>query len=378
MKKDLNEFLVLGTTLKFGLGKWNEAKKNLLESNDDFIIVTSKSCKKFISDIPSKYILTVNQEPSLKSIDDYFYEISKILIRTTNLTFIALGGGSVMDTAKILSLMIGNNIKSSNEAIKKSNNNNISEKSKIICIPSTAGTGAEITPFSTIWDKENGRKYSILTNKINREIILDPEISISLPEKITITTGLDSLCQILESTWSKKATNKSLSAAKLGFEYLNQNLNNVITRPSDVESRQNMLFASFLSGVSISISNTTLCHSISYPLTSILNVPHGIACALTLIEVIKFNSSEKERFLKNTFQAVNVENSEILVKKISLMLESLNYKDAIEPFISKIEKNIDQLLPTSLSSRASNNPVIAKIRDIEKILKNSINYYKLY
>ena len=376
MKKDLSEFIDSGATLKFGLGKWNDTKKSLLKSNNDLIIITSKSCKKFISDIPSKYILVIKEEPSLKLIDNYFYEISKIISKTNELTFIALGGGSVIDTAKILSLMIGNNIKSSDEAIEKSSENKISEKSKIICIPSTAGTGAEITPFSTIWDKKNGSKYSILSNKINREIILDPEISISLPEEITISTGLDSLCQILESTWSKKANKKSLSAASLGFEYLNKNFNNVISNPSDIESRQDMLFASFLSGVSISISNTTLCHSISYPLTSILNVPHGVACALTLIQVIKFNSFEKERFLKNTLKAVNVESSEILVKEISSMLESLNYKDVIQPFIEKIEKNINKLLPLTLSSRASNNPVTATLIDVEKILKNSLNYYK--
>ena len=376
MKKDLSGFIDSGATLKFGPGKWNDAKKSLLKSNNDLIIITSKSCKKFISDIPSKYILVIKEEPSLKLIDNYFYEISKIISKTNELTFIALGGGSVIDTAKILSLMIGNNIKSSDEAIEKSSENKISEKSKIICIPSTAGTGAEITPFSTIWDKENGRKYSILANKINREIILDPEISISLPEEITISTGLDSLCQILESTWSKKANKKSLSAASLGFEYLNKNLNNVISNPSAIESRQYMLFASFLSGVSISISNTTLCHSISYPLSSILNVPHGVACALTLIEVIKFNSFKKEEFLKTTLQAVNVESSELLVKKISSMLENLNYKDAIKPFIEKIEKNIDKLLPLTLSSRASNNPVTATLIDVEKILKNSLNYYK--
>ena len=167
-----------------------------------------------------------------------------------------------------------------------------------------------------------------------------------------------------------------MSAASLGFEYLNKNLNYVISNPSDIESRQDMLFASFLSGVSISISNTTLCHSISYPLTSILNVPHGIACALTLIQVIKFNSFEKEEFLKNTLKAVNVESSEILVKEISSMLESLNYKDVIQPFIEKIEKNIDKLLPLTLSSRASNNPVNATLIDVEKILKNSLNYYR--
>ena len=376
MEKDLKGFINSGATLKFGSGKWNDTKKSLRKSNNDLIIVTSKSCKKFISDIPFKYILVINEEPSLKLIDNYFYKISKIISKTNELTFIALGGGSVIDTAKILSLMIGNNIKSSNQAIEKSSENRISEKSKIICIPSTAGTGAEITPFSTIWDKKNGSKYSILANKIDREIILDPEISISLPEEITIATGLDSLCQILESTWSKKSNKKSLSAASLGFEYLNKNLNNVISNPSDIESRQNMLFASFLSGVSISISNTTLCHSISYPLTSILNVPHGVACALTLVEVIKFNSFKNEEVLKNTLQAVNIESSEILVKKISSMLESLNYKDVIRPFIEKIEKNIDKLLPLTLSSRASNNPVTATLIDVEKILKNSLNFYK--
>ena len=376
MKKDLSGFIDSGATLKSGSGKWSEVKESLSESTDDLIIVTSKSCKKFISNIPSKYTLVINEEPSLNLIDNYFDEIYKIINKTHEITYIALGGGSVIDTAKILSLMIANNIGSSKEAIDKSNSNNISEKSKIICIPSTAGTGAEITPFSTIWDKKNGLKYSIITSKINREIILDPEISLSLPEKITISTGLDSLCQILESTWSKKVNSKSLSAASLGFEYLSKNLNYVIANPVDVESRKEMLFASFLSGVSISISNTTLCHSISYPLTSILNVPHGIACALTLIEVIRFNSLKKEKFLKNTLKVTNVESSESLVKKISLLLENIKYRDAIQPFIIKIEKNIDKLLPLTISTRASNNPVNATIIDIEKILKNSLNYYK--
>ena len=79
---------------------------------------------------------------------------------------------------------------------------------------------------------------------------------------------------------------------------------------------------------------------------------------------------------RNTLQAVNVESSEILVKEISSMLESLNYKDVIQPFIEKIEKSINKLLPLTLSSRASNNPVTATIIDVEKILKNSLNYYK--
>ena len=376
MKKNLNGFLDSGATLQLGSGKWSKIKTSLLKPNNDLIVVTSKSCKKFISDIPSKYLLVISEEPSLNLIDNYFNEISKIINKANKTTYIAIGGGSVVDTAKILSLMVDNNIKSSKEAIKKTNDVNISEESKIICIPSTAGTGAEITPFSTIWDKENGIKYSIIANKINREIILDPEISISLPEKITISTGIDSLCQILESTWSKKANDKSLSAASLGFEYVNKNFYSVINNPIDAESRKEMLFASFLSGISISISNTTLCHSISYPLTSLLNVPHGIACGLTLVEVIKFNSTSKGKFLKNTFKVANVEDSESLVKKILLLFEKVKYKNIIEPYITKIEKNINKLLPLTISSRASNNPINATINDVEKILKNSLDYYK--
>ena len=80
--------------------------------------------------------------------------------------------------------------------------------------------------------------------------------------------------------------------------------------------------------------------------------------------------------VEEMLKAVNVESSEILVKEISSMLESLNYKDVIQPFIEKIEKNIDKLLPLTLSSRASNNPVNATLIDVEKILKNSLNYYR--
>ena len=112
MKKNLYGFIGSGANLKFGPGKWVDVKKSLLESKNDFIIITSKSCKKFISDIPSQYTLVIKEEPSLNLIDNYFYEISKIISKTNELTFIALGGGSVIDTAKILSLMIGNNIKS--------------------------------------------------------------------------------------------------------------------------------------------------------------------------------------------------------------------------------------------------------------------------
>mgnify|MGYP001443030435 CR=1 FL=1 len=378
MSINLSRYFKDGTTVIIGPNEWSRYKKKL--NSSALIIITSKSCKKYVSDIDSEKILEVKEEPTFKSVDKLFEEIypvyKKLLTNNKEITLIALGGGSVIDTSKILSLMLSNNIKTSFDALVKSDPPRLIEKIKIICVPTTAGTGAETTQFSTIWNMEKGLKYSIISTKLNRIIILDPKLSLDLPEKVTISTGTDSLCQLLESTWSKKADQESIDASTLGIQYLTDNFSNVISNPKNIDFRQGMLIASFLSGISISISNTTLCHSISYPLTSFINIPHGIACGFTLIEVIKLNSTKEEKFIKNTLKAAGIFDVENLINKISQIFKDINFKKIIYPFLEDIEKNIDKFLPLTINSRASNNPVDVSLVDIEKIIKNSLNYFK--
>ena len=398
MTTNVDEFIQEGTNVIIGLNKWSEYKtlrfnkivKSFAQRRlepvgvmDFTVIITSKSCKKYISDINSEKVIEVKEEPTFKSIDNSLKEIYPIYKKVTDsgllstFTLIALGGGSVIDTAKILSMMLSNDIKYSREAEQwhpRVSTKRPRRQIYLICVPSTAGTGAETTQFSTIWDKENGLKYSIVSDKLNRTIILDPEISLSLPSEITISTGIDALCQLLESTWSKKADKSSIKSAKLGYQILKDNIVKTIDDPKNQESRLSMLISSYLSGISISKANTTLCHSISYPLTALLGMPHGLACGFTLIEVIKFNSSNEDELIKNTLLATENSNSKELINEIEEILKLVNYKDLMSPFVNKIISSLDKILPLTITnSRASNNPKNANIDDIRFIVEKSID-----
>ncbi len=378
MTVNIDEFIKDGTSSRIGLNEWSKYKKELHENLTKSVIITSKSCKKYLSDINSEKVLEIKEEPTFQSIDKLLEAIYPIYKKATQqndeIILIALGGGSVIDTAKILSLMLSNNMKTSMDTLEKSSSSKLNEKVKIICVPSTAGTGAEVTQFSTIWDKAKGLKYSIVSNELNRIIILDPEISLSLPNEIIISTSIDALCQILESTWSIKADKFSIKSAKLGYQILKNNIAKTIDNTKDQDSRLSMLISSYLSGISISKANTTLCHSISYPLTALLGMPHGLACGLTLIETIRFNAKDNEKFLKNTLKATNHISSEDLINEVEDLFKKINFEKQLQFFIPRIKENLNKILPLTInSSRANNNPIKAEIEDICHIIDKSIN-----
>ena len=379
MHKEISPFIDPLIELEIGKDKWDTFKEYELNFDAKPLIITSKSCIKFISDIDNELIIEVNNEPSFESINESYNKISEKLPdlnKNEDIFFIALGGGSVIDTAKIICLMISNNTNNVHDLIKKESNKKFIEKIKIICIPTTSGTGAEITPFSSIWDKKNGLKYSIVSDKLFRKIILDPKLTLGLPKKIIISSGIDALCQILESSWSNKSNKFSLKSSLLGYEYFSKNINLILEDLDNLKYREGMLISSFLSGVSISTANTTLCHSISYPLTALLNIPHGLACGFSLVEVIKFNSKSNDKFLKNTLNITKCKNSEMLIEKISDILTNIQFKSFMSQYLSVIEKNMEDLIPLTFNSRSSNNPVRATHNDVETIIKNSLDSFK--
>ena len=379
MYKEISSFIDPAIELEIGKDKWETFKEYGLNFDAKPLIITSKSCRKFVANIDNELIIEVNSEPSFESINESYNKVSEKLPNLRNkrnIFFIALGGGSVIDTAKIICLMISNNINNANNLIDKESTKKFSEKIKIICIPTTSGTGAEITPFSTIWDKKNGLKYSIVADKLFRKIILDPKLTLGLPKKIIISSAIDALCQILESSWSNKANKLSLKSSFLGYKYFSKNINLILEDLDNIELREEMLISSFLSGVSISTANTTLCHSISYPLTAILSIPHGLACGFSLVEVIKFNSKSNDKFLKNTLDITKCKNSEMLIGKIYDILTNIEFKSYMSQYLSVIEKNIDNLIPLTFNSRSSNNPVPASLHDVETIIKNSLESFK--
>lgn len=173
---------------------------------------------------------------------------------------ISRGGGSTIDVAKWVAKKYG---------------------LRHTAIPTTGGTGSEVTKYVVL--TVDGEKKTFTDEKFRPQAyVLDPHLSVSLPYEHTLASGLDALSQSMESLWSLKATPESVNYAFAGMELALQNLETALRDPANLQARMNMLLAGNLSGKAIDITQTNICHAISYPLTDWYGIPHGIACGLVL------------------------------------------------------------------------------------------------
>jgi alcohol dehydrogenase len=197
---------------------------------------------------------------------------------------IALGGGSVIDTAKAIAVLLAGESSSTLGDIFRNNKKPEWHNSLfLIAIPTTAGTGSEVTPFATVWDSVTGKKFSIAGDFVYPSVaLLDPELTIGLPESITLHTGLDALSHSLESLWNKNRTPASIGFAMSSLSLIIESLPYLIKGENSIQLRAKLQWASTLAGMAISQTRTALAHSISYPVTLKLGAPHGLAASFTL------------------------------------------------------------------------------------------------
>ena len=130
------------------------------------------------------------------------------------------------------------------------------------------------------------------------KILLDPQLTLTLPRDITLFPGLDATSHALESIWNKNADRASNEIAYEALSLISKSLPQVLKRPSDLEARSSMQIASLLAGISINRTRSAIAHSISYPLTSRYSVPHGIACSFTLPYLIDLVRSLNTKFFQ--------------------------------------------------------------------------------
>ena len=274
--------------------------------------------------------------------EGYFSSIKIIdngaeLVRTKDYgLIIGIGGGSAMDTAKCMAIL-GKNPGSINNYLKEGKN---LEKYGIplIEVPTTSGTGSEVTMWATVWDLgEKQKKYS-LSDPIMyaKGAIIDPNLVKSLPQKMTAMTGLDALSQAIEAYWSKNHNPISDIYALKAIGIIFNNLKKVVDDPKNIEYRKNLAFGSLLSGLAFSNTKTTAVHSVSYPITLHFNVAHGLACALTLSQFLLFNSKKT---------ADNIDEAPERVQKISETIGAESPENAAQ-MITELIRNLN--LPTKL------------------------------
>ena len=336
------------------------AGKTLLITTPGF---TKRGLTERIVKIFAKHNLIVYDEvtpyPQLNDID-----IAAGELKPESFTgIIALGGGSVMDFGKILSLMLADDsVPTLDEVFRKKVQVNWVHKIPLVVIPTTSGSGSEVTSFATIWDTVTSSKYSLANELVYPNYaLLDPLLTISLPPEETLITALDCISHALESIWNKNRNPISECLAISSLQYALQALPDLLKQPDDVSLRLKMQTASLLAGLAISQTRTAIAHSISYPLTLKLGIPHGLACSFTLNELINVYLTQKK---ENSFLIS-------LLKEIQELLLQLNLPHRIKSLAEA--KNITALLDEMYHVERADNFVLPCDRNfISQILKRSL------
>jgi phosphonate metabolism-associated iron-containing alcohol dehydrogenase len=200
---------------------------------------------------------------------------------------VALGGGSVIDSAKVFAAARGD-FAAMEAYLKKRAGAETIKPWPLIAVPTTAGTGSEVTCWGTVWDNAGGAKFSLAHPGLYPEFsFVDPDLMTGKPRDLTIQTGLDALSHALESLWNRNANPVSMAHAITAARGVLTTLPLLADDLRNVELRDRMARAATLAGFAFSNTKTAIAHSLSYPITLRHNVPHGIACSFSLPMIIR-------------------------------------------------------------------------------------------
>jgi len=207
---------------------------------------------------------------------------------------IGIGGGSAIDTAKFAAaIALGDGT-----ALEyyRGERPFPGERLTIIAVPTTAGTGSEVTQVSVI---SHGTEKRTINNPVfmPKAAIVDPILSSTVPPRTTMNTGLDALAHALEGYWSKNHQPISDLMAVEAVRTVLENLEAAYTDGGNMQARTNMAYASLLGGLSFALPKTAGCHACSYPLSENYHLPHGEACAFTLDSFVRINADERLELL---------------------------------------------------------------------------------
>ena len=321
---------------------------------------------------------------------------------------ISLGGGSPMDAAKIMWLMYEQpdtnfeDISMRFMDIRKRicSIPELGKKAMMVAIPTTSGTGSEVTPFAIITDDETQVKYAIADYALTPNMaIVDPNFVDGMPKGLTSASGIDALVHAIEAYVSCMATNftnsNALEATKLVFRYLERSYNEGANDPI---AREKMHYAATIAGMAFANSFLGLCHSMAHKLGAMYHVPHGVANALLIRQIIKFNASDAPK-KQATFPQYKFPNAkakygqiadelglggknddekvQLLLNAVDKLMKAVNLPNSIKDFgvdEKTFMDNLDELVELAYDDQCTGaNPVYPLMSDIKKIYVDAYN-----
>lgn len=254
--------------------------------------------------------------------------------------FVAVGGGSSIDTAKAISLLMTNSGKIEDYAgIGKVKN----ECLPLIAIPTTAGTSSEITNVSALIDTEKVIKYVVIDNKlVATDVIADPDFTVTAPPGVTAATGMDAITHAVESYISREATPLTEYHSLAGLQILYRNIVEAVENGANRDAREQMMLGCIITGFGFSNANLGLVHGIAHTLSAHFGLAHGMANAAVLPYVMEYNAEscpEKMAEMARTIGLPVTGNADadkyFLAEELKHLIRRLKIKTLSEQGISR-------------------------------------------
>jgi alcohol dehydrogenase class IV len=326
------------------------------------------------SDITIQTFTDVDREPDVKTITTAT-EVAKSFGADI---VIGVGGGSAQDAAKAVAVMVNNEGKITDYAgLDKLPNPGV----PIICIPTTSGTGSEVTIWTVISEKDSNRKFGIGGKFLAPTLALcDPMLTVSLPGPMTAATGIDALTHALESFVNKATQPISEALSRESMRLIAKSLRKAVAQGDNLESRYDMLLASTIAAMAFNPTRLGLAHALCMPLGGKFKVPHGIANAILLPQVMEFNivgNLEKfkeiaEIFGENTEGLTLREAAELSVKAIKKLNQDVGIPAGFAEY-GVTEEDLDYIASEGMESgNVLVNPRKPTLEDLKEIVRKSI------
>lgn len=321
----------------------------------------------FLGDLPCVWACCVTENPDIESLEQTIRRLPLDQIDA----IVAIGGGSAIDTAKAILAVCCCSHMSLHEIVQMPSVLANTITTELYAVPTTAGTGSEVTPYATLWDGKTGKKLSLSSERLfPTKAYVDPQLTLTCPVLVTASTGLDAINQAFESIWNKHRSPMTEAFAMRALQAGLDALPKLLVDPFDTQSREKMMECSLLAGLAISNTRTSICHSISYPLTAKFNLPHGLACAFSMSSVLKMVGKQDPALLQCLLPALGCMSMQDLQGMVDHVLHIANVREFCLTHLPPLP-SLEALTSDMISPRSSNFPIPVTESLILELLQDS-------
>jgi len=364
----------LPTRIRFGWGRLAEIGQAVgqLGGRKVFLVTGRRSARAsglldrlrdFLKDFDLEVFDRVEENPTIETVDQGADQCR----RSGCDLVVGLGGGSALDAAKAVA-MLQRNPGSIREYLDQERTCQ-TKGLPLVALPTTSGTGSEVTPFAVITHPAKRAKPAVAPVQMFPDLALvDPELTVSMPLEVTASSGLDALCQAVEGFWSTRANPLTRSLSSQGIILAMRHLE-AACRDKDRPSVTGMALASHLTGIQMSSLGNTAIHPLSYPFTMDYHVPHGFACAVFLPAFLRFNAGAIEEDLADVLRALGLDSAAALAGAIDELMDRLKAPKRLGQFGVKAE-DLPGLVRRGLGKSTAWNPRPLKEEDILGICRS--------